>query len=142
MGGVCALIGEAFSLAGGEGAVPVQPCYDMEAYGMAYPVGYEGLLAGAVNADAAPAYLSAAPCAKGLVEGVLLVAEAAAYIGLSACPTTRRIIWGIWVEATTVSLPFSSYAKQPWFSMWQCCTVGVSYQPSTLIRPGSFIASA
>ena len=44
---------------------------------------------------------------------------------------------GIWVEATTVILPFSSYAKQPWFSMWQCCTVGVSYQPSTLISPGS-----
>ena len=82
VGGVCALIGEAFYLAGGEGAVLVQPCYDMEAYGMAYPVGYEGLLAGAVNADAAPAYLSAAPCAQGLVEGVLLVAEAAAYVGL------------------------------------------------------------
>ena len=82
VGGVCALIGEAFYLASGEGAVLVQPCYDMEAYGMAYPVGYEGLLAGAVNADAAPAYLSAAPCAQGLVEGVLLVAEAAAYVGL------------------------------------------------------------
>lgn len=27
-----------------------------------------------------------------------------------------------------------------WFSMWQCCTVGVSYQPSTLMRPGSRLA--
>ena len=69
VGGVSALIGEALYLAGGEGAVLVQPCYDMEAYGMAYPVGYEGLLAGAVYADAAPAYLSAAPCAQGLVGG-------------------------------------------------------------------------
>ena len=28
-----------------------------------------------------------------------------------------------------------------WFSMWLCCTVGVSYQPSTLISPGSCMAA-
>ena len=38
--------------------------------------------------------------------------------------------------------PASMEAKHMWFSMWQCCTVGVSYQPSTLMRPGSRLASS
>ena len=54
----------------------------MEAYGVAHTVGDEGLFAGAVHADGPAANLSAAPGAQGLVQSVLLVAEAAADVGL------------------------------------------------------------
>jgi len=43
-----------------------------------------------------------------------------------ACPTTRRTMWGIWVEVVTVIRSPSASAKQMWFSMWQCWTVPVS----------------
>ena len=59
-----------------------------------------------------------------------------------ACPTTLLTIWGIWVEDTTVIFPFSILAKQIWFSIWQCWTMGVSYHWSILIKPGSLIASS
>ena len=54
----------------------------MEPDGMADAVGNEGLLPGAVDPDAAAVDLRGAPGAKGLIQGVLLVAEAAADIGL------------------------------------------------------------
>ena len=82
MGGVSALVGEALHLAGGDGAVLVEPCDDVEADSVAHAVGDERLLAGAVHADAAAAHLRAAPGAQRLIQGVLLVAEAAADVGL------------------------------------------------------------
>ena len=54
----------------------------MEAYCVAHTVGDEGLFAGAVHADGPAANLSAAPGAQGLIQSVLLVAEAAADVGL------------------------------------------------------------
>ena len=58
----------------------------------------------------------------------------------SACPTMRRTMCGICVDEVTVMRPPSICAKQMWFSMWQCCTVGVSYQPSTTMSPSSRMA--
>lgn len=90
----------------------------MEPDGVTDAVGDEGLLPGAVDPDAAAVDLRGAPGAQRLVQGVLLIAEAAADIGLDdlnirprrpkACPTIRRMIWGIWVELTTTTRPFSS----------------------------------
>ena len=82
MRGVSALIGEALDLARGKRAVLAEPCDQMEADGMADAVGDEGLLARAVEPDAAPADLRAAPCAQRFIQRVLLVSEAAADVGL------------------------------------------------------------
>ena len=54
----------------------------MEPHGMTDAVGDEGLLPGAVDPDTAAVDLRGAPGAKGLIQRVLLVAEAAADIGL------------------------------------------------------------
>ena len=69
-------------LPGGEGAVLAQPRDDVESDGVAHTVGDEGLLTGAVDPDAVAVDLRGAPSAQGLIQGVLLVAEAAADIGL------------------------------------------------------------
>ena len=82
MGGVSALVGEALYLPRGNGAVLVQPGDDVEADGVAHAVRDERLLPGAVDTDAAAAHLRGAPGAQGLIQGVLLVAEAAADVGL------------------------------------------------------------
>ena len=89
MGGVSPLVGEALDLPGGEEAVLADPGDDVEADGVADAVRDEGLLPAAVHPDAAPAHHGGAPGAEGLVEGVLLVAEAAADVGLDdvdVCP--------------------------------------------------------
>ena len=65
--------------------------------------------------------------------------------GACPAPVPQRggLCGGIWVEATTVSLPFSIVCKAAVvldvavLVRWAC-----SYQPSTLIRPGSLMASA
>lgn len=118
VGGVGSLIGEALHLPGGQLAVLPEPGDDMEPDSMTDAVGNESLLPGAVDPDTAAVDLRGAPGAKGLIQGILLIAEAAADIGLDdlnirprrpkACPTIRRMIWGIWVELTTTTRPFSS----------------------------------
>ena len=82
MGGVAALIGEALHLTRRHGAVGSYPRDDMEADSMTHTVGHKGLLTGAVHTDAAPAHLRGAPSAQRLIERILLVAEAAADVGL------------------------------------------------------------
>ena len=82
VGGVAALVGEALHLPGGDGAVLAEPRDNVEADGVADAVGDERLLTGAVHADATAAHLRGAPRAQRLVQGVLLVAEAAADVGL------------------------------------------------------------
>ena len=82
VGGVGALIGEALHLAGDDGAVLAKPRHDVETNGMAHAVAHERLLAGAVHAYAAPADLRGAPRAQRLIQHVLLIAEAAADVGL------------------------------------------------------------
>ena len=54
----------------------------MEADGVADAVGHEGVLAGNVDLDQAAAQLHGQPGCQRLIEGVLLVAEAAADVGL------------------------------------------------------------
>ena len=91
--GVSALIGEALDLARGNRAVLMEPRDDMEADGVAHAVRDEGLLARAVDAHAAPCDLRGAPRAQWLVERVLLVAKAAADVGLDdahVCPRTPK----------------------------------------------------
>ena len=82
VGGIGSLIGVELHLPGGEGAVLAEPRDDVEADGVAHTVGDEGLLTGAVHPDTAAVDLRGAPGAQGFIEGVLLVAEAAADIGL------------------------------------------------------------
>ena len=87
MRGVGALIGEALDLLGGDGAILAEPRNDVNPDGVADAVGDEGLLARAVEADAAASDLRAAPCAQRLIQAVLLVAEAAADIRLDDAAT-------------------------------------------------------
>src|SRR5699024_7704324 len=82
VGGVGALVGVALNFSCGEGAVGTHPGDDVGADGVADAVGDEGLLAAAVQLHQPAAHLGAEPGAQGLVEGVLLVAEAAADVGL------------------------------------------------------------
>ena len=111
------LIGEALDLARGNRAVFVEPRDDVEPDGVAHAVGDERLLSCAVDADAPAVDLRGAPGAKRLIERVLLVAEAAADIGLddlNICPGSSQRLTddpaddvGICVEETTVMRPFS-----------------------------------
>ena len=90
---VRALIGEALDFSGGNRAVLMQPRNDVEPDGMAHTVGDKRFLARAVDADAPAVYLRRAPGAKRLIERVLLVAEAAADIGLddlNICPRSSQ----------------------------------------------------
>ena len=82
VGGVGPLVGEGLQLAGGVGAVGPHPGDDVAADGVAHPVGDKGVLPGDVNLDQVAPQLHAQPGAQGLVEHVLLVAEAAADVGL------------------------------------------------------------
>ena len=82
VGGIGSLIGVELHLPGGEGAVLAEPRDDVESDGVAHTVGDEGLLTGAVHPDAATVDLRGAPGAQGLIEGILLIAEAAADVGL------------------------------------------------------------
>ena len=93
VGRVCALIGEALDFSGGNRAVLVEPRDDVEPDGMAHTVGDKRFLARAVDADAPAVDLRGAPSAKRLIERVLLVAEAAADIGLddlNVCPRSSQ----------------------------------------------------
>ena len=82
VGSIGSLIGKALYLPGGQLPVLPDPGNDMKPDGVADAVGDEGLLPGAVHADAASPHLGRAPGAQRLVQGILLVAEAAADIGL------------------------------------------------------------
>ena len=97
MGGVAALIGEALHLTRRHSAIGSYPRDDMEADSMTHTVGNKGLLTGAVHADAATAHLRGAPSAQRLIEGILLVAEAAADVGLNNADvgprTTQRLTY-------------------------------------------------
>ena len=81
VGGVGPLVGEALDLPGGEGPVGPDPGDDVGADGVADPVVDEGLLTLAVDLHQPAPQLGGEPGAQGLVEGVLLVAEAAADVG-------------------------------------------------------------
>ena len=97
--GVGALVGEAFDLLGGDGAVFAQPRDDMRADGVADTVGDEGLLARAVELDTAAAHLRAAPGAQRLIQRVLLVAEAAADVRLDDADVAPRAADGLTDDA-------------------------------------------
>ena len=90
VGGVAALIGEAFDLLGGNGAVLAQPGDDVRADGVADAVGDEGFLTRAVELDKTAADLRAAPGAQRLIQRVLLVAEAAADVRLDDADIAPR----------------------------------------------------
>ena len=110
----------------------------MRADGVAHAVADERLLARAVELDEAAAHDGGEVGAQRLIQRVLLVAEAAADIRLDdaylapgdaeslpddAADDVRDLCGGVDDDA-----PASMEAKHMWFSMWQCCTVGVSYQ--------------
>ena len=80
--GVAALIRPALELAGGKAAVRPYPGNNVAAYGMADAVAGEGFLPAAFYSDRPAAQLCSQPGAERLIERVLLVAEAAAYVGL------------------------------------------------------------
>ena len=82
MGGVGPLTGPDFRPPRGQGSIGLDVGNQMDIEGMADPVADEGFLAGAVQHDAAASHLNAEPGAERLVQRVLLVAEAAADIGL------------------------------------------------------------
>ena len=82
VGGIGALIGEHFQLPRHIGAVGPHIGDDMEFDGVTDPVADECILPGDVDLHQPTAQFPADPAAEGLVEGVLLVAEAAADIGL------------------------------------------------------------
>ena len=82
VGGVSALIGEQLDLARGKAAVRMQPRNKVDTDGVAHAVGNKGVLARDVDLDQTAAELLRQPCRQRLIEGVLLVAEAAADIGL------------------------------------------------------------
>ena len=82
VGGVAALVGPGLELPGHQRAVGPDPGDDVGADGVADPVGDEGLLPGALQVHQPAAHLGGEPGAQGLVQGVLLVAEAAADVGL------------------------------------------------------------
>ena len=67
----------------------------MEPDSMTDAVGNKGLLPGAVHADAASPHLGRAPGAQRLVQGVLLIAEAAADIGLDDLNIRPRAAQGL-----------------------------------------------
>ena len=95
VGGVGSLIGEALHLPGGQLAVLPEPGNDVEADGVADTVGDKGLLPGAVHADAPAVHLGRAPGAQGLIQSVLLVAEAAADVGLHHPDVRPRAAQGL-----------------------------------------------
>ena len=82
VGGVGPLVGKRLQLPGNQCAVGPDVGNDMGADGVADPVGDEGLLPAALQLHQAAAHLGGAPGAQGLVQRVLLVAEAPADIGL------------------------------------------------------------
>ena len=82
VGGVGPLVGKELQLPRREGPVGADPRDDMGALGVADAVVDKGLLSGTVYRHRASAQLGGQPGAEGLVEGVLLVAKAAADIGL------------------------------------------------------------
>ena len=82
VGGVSALVREAFDLARGERAVRPHPRDDVRADGVAHAVADERLLARAVELDEAAAHDGGEVGAQRLIQRVLLVAEAAADIRL------------------------------------------------------------
>ncbi len=82
MGGISALVGIELHLPRGKAAVGPDVGDQMEADGVAHAVGDEGVLPRDVQLDQAAAELHADPGNQRLIEGVLLVAEAAADIGL------------------------------------------------------------
>ena len=85
--------------------------------GVADPVADKSLLTGAVDFHQASAQLGGQPGAQGFVQRVLLVAEAAADVGLDdpdLAPGDAQGLayhppdeWGIWVELTTTIRPAS-----------------------------------
>ena len=81
VGGVGALVGEHFKLSGHIGAVGPHVGDDVELDGVTDPIADEGVLPGDVDLHQPTAQLPADPGAEGLVQGVLLVAEAAADVG-------------------------------------------------------------
>ena len=95
VGGVGSLIGEALHLPGGQLAVLPEPGDDMEPDSMTDAVGNESLLPGAVDPDTAAVDLRGAPGAKGLIQGILLIAEAAADIGLDDLNIRPRAAQGL-----------------------------------------------
>ncbi len=82
VGGVGALVGERLELPGHQGAVRPDLGDDMGPDGVTDAVGDEGLLPGTLQLDQPPAHLGRAPGAKGLIQRVLLIAEAAADVRL------------------------------------------------------------
>ena len=90
VGRISSLVREALDFAGGDRSVRGEPGHQMDAHRMADSVGYKCLLARADNPDTPAADLCAAPCAERLIEGVLLVAEAAADVRLDNSDVTPR----------------------------------------------------
>ena len=82
VGGVSTLIGEQLDLACGEAAVRMQPGDQMDADGVAHAVGDKGVLARNVDLHEAAAELHGKPCGQRFIQRILLVAEAAADVGL------------------------------------------------------------
>ena len=90
MGRISSLVRETLDFAGGNRSVRCEPCHQMDAHRMANSVGYKCLLARTDNPDTSAADLCTAPCAERLIQGVLLVAEAAADVRLDNSDVAPR----------------------------------------------------
>ena len=88
VGSVSAAVGPLLCLTGDQSAVLTDPGDQVSTDGMTDTVGNEGLLTLALEVDQTAADLSGAPCNQGLVQSVLLVAEAAADVGLDHADLT------------------------------------------------------
>ena len=82
VGCIRSLVGECLQLSCRKGSVRTNPGYDMAADRMAYTVGNEGFLPRHIQLNQMTAQVHADPCAKRLIQNVLLVAEAAADVRL------------------------------------------------------------
>ena len=82
VGGVGPLVGKRLQLPGNQGAIGPDIGNNVGADGVADPVGDKGLLPAALQLHQSSSDLRGAPGAQGLIQRVLLVAKAAADIGL------------------------------------------------------------
>ena len=80
--GIGTLVGKGLKLPGNQRTIGPDPGDDMGADGVTDTVGDKGFLPGALQLYQPAAHHGGAPRAQGLIEGVLLVAEAAADVGL------------------------------------------------------------
>ena len=141
---------EALHLAGGDGAVAAEPCDEWKPR-LAWRTRLETNVfpRGSGHADAADRPPACRRRTAAPYQGVCAAAAADMRLDdLNIRQGRQRLShdtaddMGIWVEDTTTAQPISPRRRSSRGSQCgECCTVGVSYQPSTLMSPGSWMAA-